>query len=238
MDPDRSATGTPPSAAGQPAAGQPGAEPGPGVSGAPEHDWPAAAARLFPVLRPAGALGTHLDALATPTSAAADAGPLIDPGPVDLVVAFAIAAGGFNVLANGDHLAAWGVSPATLREAAYGNLAAWSSGAPWSEDVDGSRRILSSDTGDGWDASRILLPDVTAHLESTLGEGGARVLVGLPARDMLLAGSLRPGDDEFAPLFADFVRDYAEDSDEAIDLRVFELVAGRLSPYSTDAARS
>ena len=231
MDADRSSVGTAPGVG----MGS-GAEPGPsGVSGAPEHDWPAAAARLFPVLRPAGVLGTHLHALATPTSAAGDTGPLIDPGPIDFVVAYAIAAEGFNVLANGDHLAAWGVSPATLREAAFKNLAEWSSGAPWSEEVEGSRRILSSDTGDGWDASRILLPDVTAHLGATLGEGGARVLIGLPARDLLLAGSLRPGDEEFAPLFADFVRDYAEDSDEAIDVRVFELVAGRLSLFSTDA---
>ena len=99
----------------------------------------------------------------------------------------------------------------------------------------GSSRLIPATDGT---LSRILLPDVTAHLGATLGEAGARVLVGLPARDLLLAGSLRPGDDAFAPLFADFVRDYAEGSDEAIDLRVFELVAGRLSPYATDVPQT
>jgi hypothetical protein len=203
-----------------------------GVSFALEHDWSAAAALIFPVLRPAGTLGTLLSSLATPMSAAGHTQPVIDAGPVDLVVAYAISATGFDVLASGDHLAAWSVPPATLRETAFRNLAAWSARAPWSEEVDGRRRILSSDTGDGWDAARILLPEVTAHLGTTLGEGGARVLIGLPARHLLLAGALRPDDQEFGPLFADFVQDYANDSDEAIDLRVFELVGGRLLPFS------
>jgi len=118
-----------------------------GVSFAPEHDWSAATRLLFPVLRPAGTRGTSLDALVTPVSAAGDTQPVIDPGPADLVVAYAISAAGFDVLASGDHVAAWAVAPATLREAAFRNLAAWSSGAPWSEDADERRRIVSSDTG-------------------------------------------------------------------------------------------
>jgi hypothetical protein len=218
------------------AASGPGSGPSPsGVSFAPEHDWSAAAALIFPVLRPAGTLGTLLDSLVTPTSAAGDTQPVIDAGPADLVVAYAISAAGFDVLANGDHLAAWSIPPATLRETAFRNLAAWSARAPWSEEVSGRRRILSSDTGDGWDAARILLPEVTAHLGATLGEGGTRVLIGLPARHLLLAGALRPDDQEFGLLFVDFVRDYADDSDEAIDLRTFELVAGLLVPFSSVA---
>ena len=205
----------------------------PGVSRAPEHDWSAAAALLYPVLRPAGTHGIRLESLATPASAAGDAQPLLDAGPAGLAVAYAISATGFDILADGDHLAAWSISPVALRAAAFRNLAVWSARAPWSEEVDGPRRILSSDTGDGWDAARILLPDVTAHLEAVLGAGGTRVLVGLPARHLLLAGALRPEDLEFVSLFADFVWDYANDSDEVIDKRVFELVAGRLEPFST-----
>ncbi len=237
MDPSRSdADPAPPGGSGPSPEVSRQAAPIPGLSLAPEHDWSAAAGLLYPVLRPVGTPGTPLDRLATPMSAAGDTKPVIDPGPADLVVAYAISAAGFDILASGDHVAAWAVSAATLREAALRNLAAWSAAAPWSEEVEGRRRILSSDTGDGWDASRILLPDVTAHLATTLGEGGARVLVGLPARHLLLAGTLPADDPEFAPLFADFVRDYAEDSDEAIDLRVFELVGGSLVPYSTFAA--
>jgi len=237
MNPFRPAPRADFAAAGVPdAVSGPGDGPRPsGVSFAPEHDWSAAAPLIFPVLRPAGTPGRVLDRLATPMSAAGDTQPVIDVGPMDLVVAYAISAAGFDVLANGDHLAAWSISSATLRETAFRNLAAWSARAPWSEEADGRRRILSSDTGDGWDAARILLPEVTAHLGATLGEGGARVLVGLPARHLLLAGALRPDDQEFGTLFVDFVQDYADDSDESIDLRVFELVAGRLVPFSTAA---
>ena len=206
-----------------------------GASLAPEHDWSAAAALLFPVLRPPGTRGTLLSSLATPMSAAGDTQPVIDAGPLDLVVAYAISAAGFDILASGDHLAAWSIPPATLREAAFRNLAAWSARAPWSEEVDGRRRILSSDTGDGSDAARILLPEVTAHIGATLGGGGARVLVGLPARHLLLAGTLQSDDQEFGLLFANFVQDYAIDSDESIDRRVFELVGGRLVPFSAVA---
>jgi uncharacterized protein YtpQ (UPF0354 family) len=200
----------------------------PSIALSAEHSWEAARQLLYPVLRPAGSAGLRLDRLTNPALGAGRTHPLIDDGPLDLVVAYALVAAGFDVLATSDHLAAWGVTPAALREAAYRNLAAWSGGAPWSEDADERRRVISSDTGDGWDASRILLPEVRSHLESELGGAGSRVLVGLPARHLLLAGALRPEDPEFAPLFVDFVLEYAGDSDEAIDRRVFELRQGRL----------
>jgi len=43
-----------------------------------------------------------------------------------------------------------------------------------------------------------------------------------------VAGCLHAEDLEFAPLFADFVLEYAGDSDEEIDRRLFELRDGRL----------
>jgi uncharacterized protein YtpQ (UPF0354 family) len=196
-----------------------------------EHSWEAAAPILYPVLRPAGSRGLHLSTLDTPSSAAGNVDPLLDDGPADLLVGYALAAGGFDILANGDHLAAWGVSPATLRDAAFRNLEAWSTVAPWSVEAADHRHVISSDTGDGWDASRILLPDAIAYLEKELGGPGDRVLVGLPARHLLVAGCLHAEDQEFAPLFADFVLEYAGDSDEEIDRRLFELRDGRLTPF-------
>jgi len=201
-----------------------------------EHSWEAAAPILYPVLRPAGTPGLHLSAITTPTSAAGNVDPLLDAGPAGLEIAYALTAGGFDVLANGDHLAAWSVSPETLREAAFRNLEAWAAGASWSTDTAGIRRVISSDTGDGWDASRILLPDAVAYLEGELGGPGNRVLLGLPARHLLIAGALRPDDLEFAPLFADFVLEYAGDSDESIDRRVFELRGGQVTVFDPSAA--
>jgi hypothetical protein len=62
------------------------------------------------------------------------------------------------------------------------------------------------------------------------------VLVGLPERHLLIAGTLRPGDEEFASLFADFVLEHSGGADEPIDRRVFELVGGRLVDFGAPAA--
>jgi hypothetical protein len=205
------------------------------ISLAPEHSWEAAAPLLYPVLRPAETAGLHLDTITTPTSAAGNVSPLLDDGPAGLEIAYALTADGFDVLANGDHLSAWSVSPATLREAAFRNLAAWAAGASWSIDATGRRRVISSDTGDGWDASRILLPDAIAYLEGELGGPGDRVLVGLPARHLLVAATLHGDDPEFAPLFAEFVEAYAGDADESIDRRLFEIRAGEVLLFEPSA---
>jgi len=131
---------------------------------------------------------------------------------------------------NGDHLLSWGIGPAQIQDAALANLARWSAAAPWTEEVSGERHLVSSDTGDGWDAARILLPEVVDHLMAELGPYG-RILVGVPERHLLTAGSLRPGDDDFATLFADFIVEQSGGADEPIDRRVFELVDGRLVEF-------
>ena len=51
-----------------------------------------------------------------------------------------------------------------------------------------------------------------------------------------MAGSLRPNDDEFAALFADFVLETSGGADEPVDRRVFELVDGRLVEFAGIAA--
>ena len=122
---------------------------------------------------------------------------------------------------------AWGVGPDEVHAAAMANLAAWSADAPWVEEMAGRRRIVWSDSGEGMDAARILLPGVLARLASDLG-GAGRVLVGLPERDLLIATGLAEGDDEFVALFGAHVADRWEDADEPIDARLFELVGGQL----------
>ena len=148
-----------------------------------------------------------------------------------LPVVYTIDAGAYDIVVNGDHLLSWGVEPSEVQDAALRNLAAWSATAPWTDEVSGDRRLISSDTGHGWDAARILLPEVVAHLVAELGSVG-RILIGLPERHLLTAGSLRPGDDDFATLFAEFIVEHSGGADEPIDRRVFELVDGRLVEFS------
>ena len=157
--------------------------------------------------------------------------PLVAEGPAGLVVSFTMAGGGFDVLVNGEHLLSWGIDGTELAAAAGANLAAWSAEAPWSSEGADGRHLLSSDTGSGHDAARILLDTARAHIERTLqalAKPGTRLLVGLPDRDLLVVGTLAPDDLDFGPQFHDFVVEHSGGADEPIERRVFELVNGEL----------
>jgi hypothetical protein len=199
----------------------------------PEHDWQLAKAMVVPAFRPVGTQGLPLESIQLDTllarAAQSHAQPIIDDGPASIPVVYVIPAAGFDVVVNGDHLLSWGIEPKDLQDAALANLSAWSATAPWTDETSGDRRLISSDTGDGLDAVRILLPEVTAHLRNALGEG--RILVGLPDRHLLAAALLRSGDDDFVGMFSEFVVEHSGGADEPIDRRVFELVDGRLVEF-------
>ena len=201
----------------------------------PEHDWSAASALIFPAFRPVGTQGQRIDRIDAVTleqmATKSHNQPLTDEGPCDLVVVYVLPAGGFDVVVSGDHLLSWGVQPSEVQDAALANLRAWSVSAAWTDEASGDRRLISSDTGDGWDAVRIILPEVREHLSGELGATG-RILVGLPERHLLVSGTLRPGDDEFATLVSDFVVEASGGADEPIDRRVFELVDGQLVEFA------
>ena len=196
-------------------------------SEAPEHDWSAASGHIFPSLRPAGTHGASLSDLDTAQLAQEGmkkhALALTDAGPADLTTVYVLRESAFDVVINADHLLTWGIAPDVLRDAAMANLRAWSADAPWTEEHTGERRLLSSDTGDGADAARILLPEVRERIAGECG-GPARVLIALPDRDLLIAGSLNPGDTAFADQLASFVADVSEDGHEPIARGLFELV--------------
>jgi hypothetical protein len=209
------------------------------IAKSPEHDWATAEALLFPLLRPTGTQGlavADIDASVLAAEASRNhSQPLVDVGPCDLSVVYAIPGVGFDAIVNADHLLSWGVDVAAVQDAAMRNLAAWSASAAWTDEVSGERRLISSDTGDGWDAARILLTDVRDRLVAELGSTG-RVLIGLPERHLMVAGALRPGDDEFATLFAEFVLEQSGAADEPVDRRIFELVDAQLVEFTGVAA--
>lgn len=208
-----------------------GHQPPPGAplppSAAPEHDWAAALGHVFPSLRPKDTHGAPLDDLVESRlqheGMKKHALPLIDPGPADLSIVYVLREPSYDVVINAEHLLTWAIEAQTLRDAAMANLRSWSATAPWSEELDGPRRLLSSDTGDGGDAARILLPEVRRHLAGECG-GPSRVLIGLPDRDFLIAGSLHPSDAEFAHQFGAFVREVMDGAHEPIEGGLFELV--------------
>jgi hypothetical protein len=206
------------------------------MADSPEHDWALARDLVRPAFRPVGTKALVIEDIQRETLAQhamqSHAQPLIDDGPAGVPVVYAIPADGFDIVVNGDHLLSWGIEPAELQDAAMRNLTAWAADAPWTNEVSGDRRLISSDTGDGLDAVRILAPDVMGYLTQELGQGGARVLVGIPERHLLAAASLRPDDEGFAAMFAEFVVEQSGGADEPIDRRVFEIVDGRLVEFS------
>lgn len=209
-------------------------EPTTAIADSPEHDWERARALLFPAFRPVGTQGLPVEAFdrdaLTGHGSQSHSQPLLDQGPAELPVVYTMDAGGFDIVVNPDHLLSWGVEPAAVQDAAIQNLSTWAAGAAWVAETSGERRLLSSQTGDGWDAARLLLPETVQHLGQELGPYG-RILIGIPERHLLTAGSLRPDDGEFAVLFADFIVEASGGADEPIDRRLFELVDGRLVEF-------
>jgi len=199
--------------------------------------WAATREGVFPVLLPPGTQG---EAAERPHDWAtegiqAHAQPLVTEGPCGLIVGFTLEGSGFEVLVNAEHLHAWGIDAEELATTAGRNLAAWSAKAPWTDEMSGSRRLVSSETGDGHDAARIILPEVKVQLLGRLAADappGTRVLVGLPDRDLLVAGALRPDDAEFAALLHDFVIEHSAAADQPIDRRLFELREGELVEFA------
>lgn len=201
----------------------------------PENDWSKARAILMPTLRPAGTPGLALESLDPETlgreGLAPQRQPLVASGPAGLVVVYVLPSPGFDVLVTAEHLLAWGVSGEEVAAAGGANLERWSADAGWStEEDDRGRRIVSSASGDGWDAARILVPTARDTLRSELG--GGRILVGLPDRDLLVAARLTDDDAEFGGLFATFVVDQADAADEPVDRGLFELVDDRLVRFA------
>ena len=139
----------------------------------PEHDWAHARDLDLPGV-PAGRDAGPRHRLVrsrrrSPAHGAqSHAQPLLDVGPAGLPVVYTIDAGAYDIVVNGDHLLSWGIEPSEIQDAAMRNLALVGDGA-WTDEVSGDRRLVSSDTGDGWDAARILLPEVVAHLTTELG---------------------------------------------------------------------
>jgi hypothetical protein len=201
---------------------------------APEHDWSAAFALIRPALRPVGTSGVDGRELRIPAGGSMPGTTVVKPGPAGLPIVYVLPGAGFDVVVSVDHLLAWGVGPDQVHAAAMANLGSRSADLVWTDEVNGGRKILWLDRGDGMDAARILLGEVRAHLGSTLGAAG-RVLVGLPERDLLIAAALADGDADFARLFGQYVADRAEGADDPIDDRVFELLGGELVEFERRA---
>ena len=147
------------------------------LADAPEHDWSMARDLVQPNFRPARDARAWPSTRSTgnpsrPTRRRATPSPSSTPARPGCPVVYTIPAGGFDIVVNGEHVLSWGIEPVELQDAALRNLATWAASAAWTEETSGERRLISSQTGEGQDAARILLPDAVAYLAGHLGDGG------------------------------------------------------------------
>jgi len=132
----------------------PAPEPSASPVDAPEHDWSLARGLVRPAFRPVGTTGLPLETVDRETlaqhSMQSHSQPLLDEGPAGIPVVYAMAAGGFDILVNGDHLLSWGIEPAELQSAAVANLREWAATAPWTDETEGDRRLIARIPAMAW----------------------------------------------------------------------------------------
>ena len=155
----------------------------------PEHDWGLARELVRPAFRPVGTSGLPIETVDRESlsqhAMQSHPQPLIDLGPAGLPVVYT-------------HCGRWVRHPDQRRPpAVMGHRAVRAPGRGDGEPRrlggrarrgptrSGDRRVISSDTGDGFDAVRILLPDAIAAPAARAGRRRARVLVGIPERHLL-----------------------------------------------------
>ena len=140
------------------------------IAESPEHDWSAAERIIFPALRPVGTQGlTATDARPRRSPPTRPAQPLAAARRRGSVRPRRSSTRSTPAASTSSSTATTSSRGASTVERAPGRGAratspSWSAGAAWTDEVSGERRLISSDTGEGWDASRILLPEVIDRL--------------------------------------------------------------------------
>lgn len=148
------------------------------------HDYASAAERLRPQL-------------VNPTLHDSIEESIVFPFSDDLYAAVVIdAPTGYAYLHN-DVAKRWDMSPIDLMEKARDNLQLASSGIQLMQ-VPGDEGMIALQTNDGYDAARILLPELRTALQQAMKlDESEAVWVGIPNRDFLIAWSPRCSEEFF-----------------------------------------
>lgn len=106
--------------------------------------------------------------------------------PADLIITYVVDAGNSVTYINEQHLDCWQVDPQTLHIQALKNLRQRTADIRYTTVGDGAHRLFLFNTQDGYDATRLLLPELLTPWRSSLPE---RMVLGIPNRDLLVAFS-------------------------------------------------
>jgi uncharacterized protein YtpQ (UPF0354 family) len=156
--------------------------------------------RIFPMLKSSAFLE-----VANSTVADADKQPVYRPWESDLIVTLVLDTPSNVTYLRACDLARWNIDFDALLTVALDNLEAESEGLPLKmgrpEEEDKDSAFIVIDSGDGYDATRILLRRQRSFLAEYLGP---EYLVGVPNRDFLIAFTF-----DLAKQFAPIIRDDA-----------------------------
>lgn len=109
------------------------------------------------------------------------------PFLADLIIAYVIDEPQRVAYINERHLERWGIGEHQLHERALANLAARThERAHFLMTGEGAQRLIVANTQDGYDATRLLLPDLLASWQPHFP---GKMVIGIPNRDFLIAFS-------------------------------------------------
>ena len=150
--------------------------------------------------------------------------PLVDPGPADLAVVYVLREPAYDVVINADHLLTWGIDAQTLRDDGDG-----ATSAPGPRPRPGPTSSPATATCSRPTPATAATPRGSCcprSASTSPASAAARRASSsrCPIATCSIAGSLQPGDDEFADQFAAFVAELADGAHEPIERGLFELV--------------
>lgn len=176
---------------------------------------------IYPMLKPAALLqAVHAHQL-----------PMLAHRPflAGLAITYVVDERGSVTYINEQHTAHWQIDPADLHAQALENLRQRSARSGYTTLGSGEQRLFISNTQDGYDAARLLLPDL---LEPWALAFSGRLLIGIPNRDFLVAFSA--ADPTIAANVAHQIAHDVLQHPAGLTDRLFTLVAGEIYEYTLD----
>ncbi|MCU0492199.1 MAG: DUF1444 family protein [Chloroflexaceae bacterium] len=179
-------------------------------------------ARVYPMLKPAALLVTVRERQL----------PMLAYRPflAELIVTYVIDEPSSVAFINEEHLERWEMNEQELHDHALENLRRRTSEtAKYTTLGEGAQRLFIFSTQDGYDATRLLLPEMLMEWRSALP---GNMVIGIPNRDFLIAFS-----DADRTVLANVARQVQTDAVErsyGLTERLFTLVAGEIREYEWD----
>ncbi|ACL23162.1 DUF1444 family protein [Chloroflexus aggregans] len=149
------------------------------------------------------------------------------PFLADLIITYVIDEPHSVAYINERHLERWGIGEHQLHERALANLAARTKDrATFLMTGEGVQRLIVANTQDGYDATRLLLPDLLASWQPQFP---GKMVIGIPNRDFLIAFS--DADEEILTSIAHQIQLDAAQREYGLTDQLFTIEHGEVREY-------